>query len=295
MRNNVDLLRSVAAAFSNEAVICHEFASNPEPQNALRSSAGPMVDSDRSAALYGELCKLRARNLMPESIFECMVWDDLDDLNERQCRQRPSRRWRGTGLKFTMKKPSHDACWASFESEVASTHRLTADPSDCGLAFVEYEPADDGQWFYNGEAMPKDWSPFALPGGPTPQCQFKRSWRNITGQGFSADRWRVREARRCQVRAEVCKWVAQELLRFAVLIGDEGETTGWLTVTTAASLLKRDFPHRTLEKSRARVSISASRKKFVTNGKKGDARRIEPHTFNSWRLMQRDADLDKAD
>lgn len=69
----------------------------------------------------------------------------------------------------------------------------------------------------------------------------------------------------------------------------------WLSVTQCAELLCKDFPHLQLDHAKARVSKAAGSKKFVTNGKRGPARRIEAVSFNAWRLQQRDRDLDAAD
>jgi hypothetical protein len=70
---------------------------------------------------------------------------------------------------------------------------------------------------------------------------------------------------------------------------------GWLTVTEAAQLLAKDLPWLDTRKARARVSTAANRKEFRTNGKSRRERRIEPHSFDSWRLRQRDRDLDDSD
>jgi hypothetical protein len=68
----------------------------------------------------------------------------------------------------------------------------------------------------------------------------------------------------------------------------------WLTVTQAAELLRRDLPALTLQKARSRVSAAVSRIDFKSIGSRRD-RRIEPHTFSTWRLKQRDRDLDAED
>jgi len=73
-----------------------------------------------------------------------------------------------------------------------------------------------------------------------------------------------------------------------------GEESEWITVTQAAELLAKDF-NTTAEEVKAKVSINATRNKFRTNGKKGPDRRIELHSFNTWRLAQRDKDLDAED
>lgn len=72
---------------------------------------------------------------------------------------------------------------------------------------------------------------------------------------------------------------------------------GWLTVTAAAELLMGDLPVLSgqLGKAKARVSKAAGEGKFKTNGQKGTARRIDAGTFAAWRLVQRDADLEKED
>jgi DNA-binding response OmpR family regulator len=68
----------------------------------------------------------------------------------------------------------------------------------------------------------------------------------------------------------------------------------WLTVTEAATLLCQDVPGLDLKGARARVSWAAGAGKFRTNGEKGPGRRIDPTSFNSWRLQQRDIDLDRT-
>lgn len=69
----------------------------------------------------------------------------------------------------------------------------------------------------------------------------------------------------------------------------------WLTVTGAARLLLNDLDNIELLQARARISAAANRNAFSTNGKKGKARRIEPVSFDAWRLKQRDRDLDNED
>lgn len=70
----------------------------------------------------------------------------------------------------------------------------------------------------------------------------------------------------------------------------------WLTVTDAAKLLMKDLPWLTLEKAKSRVSRAGGKdSKFTTNGIKGGKRRIEPKSFDSWRLKQRDMGLEKED
>lgn len=69
----------------------------------------------------------------------------------------------------------------------------------------------------------------------------------------------------------------------------------WLTVTSAAELLMRDFPHLNLAKAKARVSAAAGRNAFRTNGKSRGLRRVEATSFDSWRLQVRDRQLDSDD
>ena len=70
--------------------------------------------------------------------------------------------------------------------------------------------------------------------------------------------------------------------------------TEWLTVTNAAKLLLKDVPSLDLAKARSRISTAAGRKEFTFNGTRKD-RRIEPVSFDAWRLKQRDRDLDSED
>lgn len=68
----------------------------------------------------------------------------------------------------------------------------------------------------------------------------------------------------------------------------------WLTVTEAAMLLAKDLnidPHL----ARARVSWASRKEKFVTNGETRAKKRIEPNSFDAWRLRARDRDLDAED
>lgn len=68
-----------------------------------------------------------------------------------------------------------------------------------------------------------------------------------------------------------------------------------LTVTHAAELLMKDVPSLDLHNAKARVSKAASTGRLKTNGEKGTARRIDPVSFDAWRLKQRDRDLDAQD
>jgi len=63
-------------------------------------------------------------------------------------------------------------------------------------------------------------------------------------------------------------------------------------VTEAAQLLARDLPWLDEKKARARVSTAARRQEFRANGKARREHRIEPYSFDAWRLKQRDRDLD---
>ncbi len=69
----------------------------------------------------------------------------------------------------------------------------------------------------------------------------------------------------------------------------------WLTVTQAAELLMGDLPALDLRHARARVSVAAARGEFATNERPRRERRIEKHSFSTWRLKQRDRDLDEED
>lgn len=85
----------------------------------------------------------------------------------------------------------------------------------------------------------------------------------------------------------------------APAVATAGMTAGdgkrpWLTVTDAATLLQHDLPGLTLRKARSRVSTAASRGEFQAEGCRR-ARRIEPVSFDAWRLKQRDGDLDAED
>jgi hypothetical protein len=77
---------------------------------------------------------------------------------------------------------------------------------------------------------------------------------------------------------------------------DNGDTDGdgWLTVTQAARLLTRDVPGLDMAKARSRISTAAGREEFEFDGDRKN-RRIEPVSFNAWRLKQRDRDLDDED
>lgn len=72
----------------------------------------------------------------------------------------------------------------------------------------------------------------------------------------------------------------------------EVKPDAWLTVTQAGQLLKKDLPWLTPKKASARVSKAAGEERFRTNGKKGTGRRIDRDSFSTWRLQQRDKDLE---
>lgn len=81
---------------------------------------------------------------------------------------------------------------------------------------------------------------------------------------------------------------------------DLGEVVGaaeaekLITVTEAAKLLAKDLSI-SVAKAKGLVSINADRGKFQTNGLKGRDRRIEFHSFSTWRLAKRDLGLDAED
>lgn len=68
--------------------------------------------------------------------------------------------------------------------------------------------------------------------------------------------------------------------------------TSWLTVTQCAQMLLQDISGIDLSQAKARVSKAASNGRFKTNGKTGANRRIDKHSFSTWRLEQREKDLD---
>ncbi|MBX3322453.1 MAG: hypothetical protein KF757_05630 [Phycisphaeraceae bacterium] len=67
----------------------------------------------------------------------------------------------------------------------------------------------------------------------------------------------------------------------------------WLSVTEAAELLINDVSGIDLDKAKARVSKAATEKRFRTNGISGRDRRIDRDSFSTWRLEQRENDLDR--
>ncbi|GMU26348.1 MAG: hypothetical protein AMXMBFR16_12530 [Candidatus Uhrbacteria bacterium] len=57
----------------------------------------------------------------------------------------------------------------------------------------------------------------------------------------------------------------------------------------------KDLPDLTLKNATARVSKAANDGRVKSNGKKRDERRIDPVSFDAWRLQQRDRQMDKED
>lgn len=68
-----------------------------------------------------------------------------------------------------------------------------------------------------------------------------------------------------------------------------------LTVTEAARLLMKVVSDLNLKKARARVSAAAGRDDFTTNGKKGEARRIDRDSFSTWLIKHHVRDVAAAD
>lgn len=69
----------------------------------------------------------------------------------------------------------------------------------------------------------------------------------------------------------------------------------WLNVTQSAEKLMGVIDGITIKKARARVSRAATDEKFVTNGVKGDERRIHIHSFSTWLMEQREKELARVD
>ncbi len=76
-------------------------------------------------------------------------------------------------------------------------------------------------------------------------------------------------------------------------VSDDQST--WLPVTRAAELLMKDVLSLSLAAAKTRVSRAANKQNFRSNGRKGTARRIEPTSFDAWRLKQRNKSLDDED
>ncbi|MDQ7013521.1 MAG: hypothetical protein Q9O74_06440 [Planctomycetota bacterium] len=71
----------------------------------------------------------------------------------------------------------------------------------------------------------------------------------------------------------------------------EPKPAEWLRVTDAGELLLEDVSGITHAQAKARVTKAISSGKIRTNGKTGHARRIDPDSFSTWRLEQREKDL----
>jgi hypothetical protein len=74
----------------------------------------------------------------------------------------------------------------------------------------------------------------------------------------------------------------------------EAKPEDWLTVTAAAEKLMDVVDDVDIKKARARVSRAAGDEKFVTNGAKGEDRRIHIHAFSTWLMEQREKNLAAA-
>ncbi len=83
-------------------------------------------------------------------------------------------------------------------------------------------------------------------------------------------------------------------LHFDVCIGDNPDRQGWLTVTQAARQHLEDVPGMTLAQATAKISRACDTQKILASGN-GRDRRIEPTSFDAWRLAQRERELDRAD
>ena len=66
----------------------------------------------------------------------------------------------------------------------------------------------------------------------------------------------------------------------------------WLTVSEAARLHCDDVDGMTIPRAKVRISRACSRGEVVATGE-GVARRIEPTSFDAWRLKEREKDLDR--
>jgi hypothetical protein len=76
---------------------------------------------------------------------------------------------------------------------------------------------------------------------------------------------------------EKLEWLRKAYPNCKITVPTEHANICWLTLPLAQS----------------RVSRAASNGEFFTNGKKGRERRIAKNSFSTWRLKQRDKDLDK--
>ncbi len=101
----------------------------------------------------------------------------------------------------------------------------------------------------------------------------------------------------CEVCEDACRLLAEliEPPRDLTISPFATETSAGLRVTAAANLLVKDLPDLTLKNATARVSKAANDGRVKSNGKKRDERRIDPVSFDAWRLQQRDRQMDKED
>jgi hypothetical protein len=90
------------------------------------------------------------------------------------------------------------------------------------------------------------------------------------------------------------KALGMSRLHFDVSIGNSPAREGWLTVTQAARQHLEDIPGMTLAQATAKISRACDTHKILSGGH-GRDRRIEPTSFDAWRLAQRDRELDRAD
>ena len=72
------------------------------------------------------------------------------------------------------------------------------------------------------------------------------------------------------------------------------EKEGWLTVGEAATKHMQDVDGLSLETARVRISRAATKGRFKAEGV-GKERRIDPISFDAWRLEQRERSLDSLD
>ncbi|HNQ22957.1 MAG TPA: hypothetical protein PKK06_07680 [Phycisphaerae bacterium] len=77
------------------------------------------------------------------------------------------------------------------------------------------------------------------------------------------------------------------------LLASAGPRT-WLTTTEAAKLHLSDIDNLTLRAALVRVSRAATAGKFIVEGR-GHKRRIEPTSFDAWRLAERERNLNRID
>lgn len=66
----------------------------------------------------------------------------------------------------------------------------------------------------------------------------------------------------------------------------------WLTVTEAARLHLGDLPGISLENAKSKISRACESGKIRSRGER-TLRRIDPISFDAWRLAQREADCDR--